>query len=277
MRGERGRCHVLAGNSTYGGESVATQLVDRRGRPYTTMMLPELRIGRPPANAGQKYPAEVYTDSEVDQLIAACGRGPTGARNAAMIRTLQRTGVRCDELVSLGCRDVDLADLAVNVRRGKGSKQRRLGLAPDARDAIERWLVGRDRLEPGRRGPLFCTITKGLIGQPVQAPYFREALKRIGEKAGVQKRVHPHGFRHTFANNARRDGWDMVTIQFALGHADMRQTYRYVNHLHPGDVLDAMRGTSPAALGPAGAPAGELSATELVVLRRLAAALGLAA
>src|SRR5207244_1167656 len=148
----------------------------------------------------------------------------------------------CDELLSLGCRDVDLTELEVNVRRGKGSKQRRLGLPRDARDAIAVWLIERDRLELERRGPLFCTITRGLLGHPVQAPYFREALKRIGEKADLDKRVHPHGLRHTFANNARRAGWDMLTIMVALGHSDIRTTYRYVNHLRPTEVLDAMRG-----------------------------------
>ena len=53
------------------------------------------------------------------------------------------------------------------------------------------------------------------------------ALRRIGERAGLARRVHPHILRHTFATEALRGGMDLTIIQRLLGHSDPKTTLIY--------------------------------------------------
>lgn len=53
------------------------------------------------------------------------------------------------------------------------------------------------------------------------------AIQKIGERAGGQRRVHPHLLRHTFASNALNAGMDITIIQHLLGHTDPKTTLIY--------------------------------------------------
>jgi site-specific recombinase XerD len=65
----------------------------------------------------------------------------------------------------------------------------------------------------------------------MQAQYVRNLLKRLADQAGIDKRVHPHGFRHTFAVELRRAGTDIASISKLLGHSSIAVTNRYLDHL----------------------------------------------
>lgn len=214
---------------------------DRRGRPYTAMMDPELRRGRRPPNYGRRFPPEILTSDEVNRLLAGCGRGVAGLRNRAMIVVLWRCGLRIHELVALHPRDVDLDLGTVTVREGKGRKRRVVGIDAGGAAILERWMRTRSKLEVARGAPLFCTISVGNVGGPVGMPYFRTALARAGARAGIDKRVHPHGLRHTFAVELLREGVSLVHIQKLLGHSDLATTARYVDHLMPLEAVEAAR------------------------------------
>ena len=216
--------------------------VDRLGRPYTPMMLPELRRGQHPPNYGNTYPAEVLSPDEVRRLLAACSRrGNAGLRNRAIIVVLWRCGLRISEALALQLRDVDLDAGTVTVRHGKGNLRRVVGIDPQAGAVVAEWARRRAELGVGRGGPLFCTITSGNVGAPVQAPYFREALKALAARAGIDKRVHPHGLRHTHAVELMREGVPVPMIQRQLGHADLATTARYLDHLLPHEVIERMQ------------------------------------
>ena len=87
--------------------------------------------GRHPANAGQRYPAEILTPDEVRALIKACSnRAPTGIRNRALLVLLYRGGLRITEALRLHPKDLDRAAGTVTVLRGKGGKRRTIGLEP---------------------------------------------------------------------------------------------------------------------------------------------------
>jgi site-specific recombinase XerD len=220
---------------------VPSPVLTRRRSPIT---LPGYRKGMRPANYGLKFPAEVLSDKEISRLLTACSRrGPTGLRNRAIIVVMWRAGLRIAEVLALELRDLDVDLGTVTVRHGKGNKRRVLGLDPEALAVVERWLQIRRGLRGlPRDAPLFCTITRGQMGRPVSDAYFREAMKLLGRRADIGKRVHPHGLRHTFAVNLLREGHDLVTIQKALGHNDLATTARYVDHLYPQGLIDAMRG-----------------------------------
>src|SRR6266568_7978078 len=149
-----------------------------------------------PANKGRKLPAEVLTADEVTRLIRACShRAPTGIRNGALMVILHRAGLRISEALALRPKDLDPQAGTVRVLHGKGDKARTVGMDAEAFATIERWLDRRRKIGITDRVPVFCTLK----GKSVHTAYIRGLLPRLARKAGVMKRVHPHGFRHTHA------------------------------------------------------------------------------
>jgi hypothetical protein len=71
--------------------------------------------------------------------------------------------------------------------------------------------------------------------------YVRVLLKRLATKARIDKRVHAHGLRHTHAAQLRAEGVDIGIISKQLGHASISTTARYLDHLAPRAVIEAMR------------------------------------
>ncbi len=192
--------------------------------------------GRPGHNAGRKLPAEPLSGAEVDALLAAFNKGPTGRRNAALVALLYRGGLRIGEALALRPSDLDDATGTVRVRHGKGDKARTVGLDPGAFAVVARWLDARRKLGL-RNGQLLCTPR----GAPWSPQAAREALYRAARKAGLEKRVHPHGLRHSHAAELALEGVPTPVIQRQLGHANLATTDRYLQSIAPADVIAAMQ------------------------------------
>ena len=194
--------------------------------------------GRVPANRGKRYPAEILTPDEVRALLRACpNRAPTGIRNRALITVLYRGGLRLGEALALMPKDLDPAQGTVTVLHGKGDRRRTIGLDPAAMSLILRWVDGRKGLGIDGRRRLFCTLD----GRPLKPSYVRTLLPRLAAKAGVTKRVHAHGLRHTLAFELMMEGVPVPIIQRQLGHASLATTQRYLDHIAPKDVIDTMQ------------------------------------
>ncbi len=219
-----------------GGRSAGTAAADGHRRSPATEQ--GYNHGRRPANAGQTYPVEVLTPREISALLAACSsRSATGIRNRALIVVLYRGGLRVSEALALEPRDVDEDAGSMNVRHGKGDKRRAVGMDPQAFAVLERWLELRRRRGLAR-APIFCKLDGA---GAVDSSYVRRLLPRLGEKAGIQKRVHAHGLRHTHAYELADEGMPAHRIQAQLGHGSLATTDRYLRHVAPHELLDAMR------------------------------------
>ena len=193
--------------------------------------------GQEPANKGRTYPAEVPTREEIAALMRACSRkAPTGVRNRALIATLYRAGLRCREALELRLRDVDRDAGTIRIRRGKGGKARTVGIDPSAVAVIERWIDVRRGLGLNG-GPLFSTLGGG----PLATAYVRALLPRLARKAGVDRRIHPHGLRHAHAVELAREGVPVPMIQQQLGHVSLGTTTRYLAGLSPEETIQAIR------------------------------------
>jgi integrase len=217
-------------------------LLDRRGHPRPAVTLPGYRAGEHPANYGLKLPAEVLTAAEVGRLMAACARrGAGGLRNRALICVLWRGGLRAAEAIALELRDIDREAGTLTIRHGKGNSRRVVGLDPPAFAVLEQWLELRRKLGVPRGAVVFCTITAGNLGRPFGAAHWRETIKRLGVKAGIEKRVHSHGLRHTHAVELMREGVPLLVISRQLGHSNLAITQRYLDHLEPGEVVAAIQ------------------------------------
>lgn len=206
------------------------------------------KLGTPRGQAslvkGRRFPAEPLTPAEVAAVIGGCSAvSRTGIRNRALLTLLYRSGLRISELLALKPSDVSLAAHSVRVLDGKGHKTTTRGFHPTADDALARWLDTRRGLGH-RGGPLFCTLD----GRPLHAQYVRLLLQRLAARAGVDKRVHPHGLRHTFADELRRAGVDVVTISKLLGHSSIAITVRYLDHLTNSQAIDTLTAVQLPAL-----------------------------
>ncbi|MCI0365717.1 MAG: site-specific integrase [Phycisphaerales bacterium] len=206
---------------------------------------PDHRAGRGPQNhkprsrpkPRRRFPPEVLSDEEVRALMLACGQSTTGIRNRALIALLYRGGLRIREALSLWPKDLDLTNGAVRVLHAKGGKSRTTGLDPGAIAFVERWLIARQRWGVNGVHPVFCTRT----GAALTDGYVRHLLPALAQLAGIHKRVHAHGFRHTHAAQLRTEGVDIGIISKQLGHQSIATTARYLDHIAPIAVVEAMR------------------------------------
>jgi len=191
------------------------------------------------ASTSRRRPPEVLTEAEAIALMKACSaRAPTGVRNRALIAVLWRCGLRISEALQLELRDVDLQAGTVRVRHGKGDRSRTVGLDEQTTALLARWLDRRRKLGAGARAPIFCTLQGGRL----DSSYVRRLLPRLARKAGIDRRVHAHGLRHTYAAELAREGTAINVIRDALGHTSLAVTDRYLRDVAPTHVIDTMRG-----------------------------------
>jgi integrase/recombinase XerD len=158
-------------------------------------------------------------------------------RNRALFATLYRAGLRITEALSLMPKDIDLEGGTIRVLHGKGDRARTVGVDTGATELITEWLTVRRDLGVDGQAPLFCTLS----GKPMGASYVRASLKRLACRAGVAKRVHPHGFRHTHAAQLAAENVPINVIQAQLGHSNVATTSRYLQHIAPQQVISIMR------------------------------------
>ncbi len=192
-----------------------------------------------PENTPIRRPVEILTADEVKSLLRACsGRAPTGIRNRAMIALGWRGGLRLGEVLALFPMDLDREAGTVNVLRGKGGKQRTVGLDPAVFALIERWLDKRHDLGLNGRQPLICTLK----GDPLLQSYVRALMQRLARKAGIEKRVHFHGLRHAHARELASENTPINVIQQQLGHSNLATTHVYLCKIAPQQVIETMQG-----------------------------------
>jgi site-specific recombinase XerD len=190
-------------------------------------------------NKGRKFPAEPLSADEVKCLINSCSRrAPTGIRNRALLVVLYRAGLRVSEALGLMPKDCNLEAGSLRVLKGKGRAARTVGLDAGAFSVLQLWLERRKQLGIDGRSPIFCTLQ----GEPIQTAYVRAMVPRLGKKAGIEKRCHSHGLRHSHAFELANEGVPMHVIQAQLGHANVAVTSRYVSHLNPSAVVAVIRG-----------------------------------
>jgi site-specific recombinase XerD len=195
-------------------------------------------IDRIPANKGRKLPPEPLSPDEVKALIRACSkRAATGIRNRALIVTLYRAGLRISEALALLPKDLDPANSTIRVLHGKGDHDRVVGLDAGAWAILQLWLDRRATIGINGRSPVFSTLK----GKRVKSAYVRTLLPRLARKAGIDKRVHAHGLRHTHAFELAGEGTPLHVIQAQLGHSSLATTDRYVRHLRPAAVVQVMQ------------------------------------
>lgn len=189
---------------------------------------PAVQPGPPRKSKKSRRRLPVYLSKrERDVLLEAARRSsprgvPLGAlRDTALISVAALAGLRVAELAALDRVDVDLDELTVHVRHGKGDKPRVVPLHLDAAVAIDEYLRARTDDDPA----MFLSRR----GQRASIRTLRNIVYRVAAEAKLTKRISPHKLRHTFATLLYDASGDIFAVKEALGHEDLSTTEIYTH------------------------------------------------
>jgi integrase/recombinase XerC len=184
--------------------------------------------------AGKRLPANLDAD-RMARLLDIKGNGPLVARDRAMLELLYSSGLRLSELTGLNLGDVDVADGTVTVT-GKGSKERIVPVGKFALQALRGWLKERPALADVDERAIFVSQrSKRISPRSVQA-----RVEHWARRQGIDTRVYPHLFRHSFATHLLESSHDLRGVQELLGHANISttQVYTHLDFQHLAQIYD---------------------------------------
>ena len=141
-------------------------------------------------------------------------------RDKLLVEFLYSTACRVSEVANLKLQDINIHERTAEVT-GKGDKARTVYFSARAKLLIEEYINSRK----DQTTSLFVTQRKPHRQLGVRS--IQLSIRKLGEKAGIAKKVHPHILRHTFATAALNSGMDITIIQAILGHESVATTQIY--------------------------------------------------
>lgn len=176
---------------------------------------------------GRKLPDTLALE-EIDSLINAVDLyANEGERNRTMLEVLYGCGLRVSELVSLKISDLFFDEGFLKIT-GKGNKQRFVPIGNLTQKYI---LLYKDTIRVHQISKKGCEDTLFLNrrgGQLTRAMVFT-IIKNLAVKIGLNKKISPHTFRHSFATHLLENGADLRSIQLMLGHESITTTEVYLH------------------------------------------------
>lgn len=181
---------------------------------------------------------------EIEQLINAIDLSkPEGGRNKAILETMYSCGLRVSEVVNLkiSCLFLDVGFIRVT---GKGDKER---LVPIGSDAIKFINIYRSQIrnhidiKNGEEDIVFLNRR----GRRLSRVMIFLIIKALAKKAGIEKNISPHTFRHSFATHLVEGGADLRAVQEMLGHESITTTEIYT-HLDREFLRNTLQQFHPA-------------------------------
>jgi integrase/recombinase XerD len=170
---------------------------------------------------------DTVSKEEMNLILSQPGdQTPSALRDSAMLELLYATGLRVSELISLMMNSINW-QVGFLIVMGKGSKERVVPIGKTAYDCVRRYV------DEARPRLLKLKTTDVLFLNRFGGAFTRQGLWKIiihyAQKAGLQKNVHPHTFRHSFASHLLEGGADLRAVQVMLGHADISTTQIYTH------------------------------------------------
>lgn len=185
-----------------------------------TLGRPELMLKMTHVAVPRKLPV-ILSPEEVGRLIAAA---PNLKYQAAM-SVAYGAGLRVSEVVSLKVSDIDGERMTLRVEQGKGRKDRYALLSPVLLERLRAWWrLGHAQGKVRHGGWLFPGLDPT---DHVTARQLNRAVHLAAATAGIDKRVTPHGLRHSFATHLLEQKVDIRVIQVLLGHKRLETTSLY--------------------------------------------------
>ena len=182
---------------------------------------------------GRQLPDTLTTD-DIDRIIASVDASTVkGRRDRAMLEVLYSCGLRVSELISLRMCDLFFGEGYIRVI-GKGDKQRLVPLSPVARERIQLYLDERGTAASGEE-----TVFLNNRGRSLTRVMVFTVIKQAALRAGIDKHISPHTFRHSFATHLLAGGASIRQVQELLGHENISTTEIYT-HLDAGRLRETV-------------------------------------
>ena len=204
---------------------------------YAWMHRRGLVAGNPAAGirapkSARKLPKVLDVDEAV-QLVELPVDAPLGLRDRAMLELFYSSGLRVSELCGLrwGALDLDAGMVSV---MGKGSRERIVPVGSHACAALRAW-------RGESRGADDAPVFPGRDGsRPITPRAVQLRVRRLAQRQGIFKHVHPHVLRHSFATHVLESSGDLRGVQELLGHSDISatQVYTHLDFQHLARVYD---------------------------------------
>lgn len=172
---------------------------------------------------------DVLSYGEIEAILSAIDLShPQGQRNRAIIETLYACGLRVSELIELKRSHV-YADIGVIKVLGKSDKERLIPIGRAALKHIALYLEGDRRGMMNVRSGYEDHLFLNRRGKGLTRVMIFHIVKDLVRKAGIEKNVSPHTFRHSFATHLVEGGADLRAVQEMLGHASITTTEIYTH------------------------------------------------
>jgi len=186
---------------------------------------------------GRKLP-DTLSEEEINKLIQAVDLSKLeGERNRAMLETLYGCGLRVSELIGLKISDLYFEEDFIKVT-GKGDKQRFVPISQINKRYINIYrkeIRVHQNIQKGFDDILFLNRR----GRQLTRAMIFTIIRQLAEKIGIEKKISPHTFRHSFATHLLENGADLRAIQQMLGHESITTTevYVHVDRSHLAKVM----------------------------------------
>lgn len=188
----------------------------------------------------------VLTTDEVTRLLEAPVTGkPMGQRDKAILELLYASGLRVSEIVNLNLNQVDLFEKEIRVV-GKGNKERVVLMGEPAAKSLSTYINdGRTKLLGGKKS---TAVFINRSGQRLIERRIQKIIDHYAKVANINRKIHPHILRHTFATHMLDGGADLRVVQELLGHASLSTTQIYT-HVSKSQAKKIYLAAHPLALG----------------------------
>lgn len=195
-------------------------LIEEKITSDPTTLLESPRIGR-------KLP-DVLSMEEIDLLIDSVDvTKPEGQRNRAMLETLYSCGLRVSELVNLKLSNLYFDQNFIKIE-GKGEKERLVPISKNAVEEIRKYIEGsRKDLNISKESANILFLNRR--GKKLSRVMIFTIIKGLAQKVGLEKKISPHTFRHSFATHLINGGADLRAVQEMLGHESILTTEIYTH------------------------------------------------
>lgn len=213
---QRSQARILSGLRSFYTYCLVEQIT--KTDPTALLEAPKLQ---------RKLP-DTLSYEEIEAIISAIDLSkPEGERNKAILETMYSCGLRVSEIVSLqiSCLYLDSGFIRVI---GKGNKERLVPIGEKAIRQLEIYLKlvrSHQIIKPGAEDIVFLNRR----GQPLTRVMIFLVIKELAKKAGIQKSISPHTFRHSFATHLVEGGADLRAVQEMLGHESITTTEIYTH------------------------------------------------
>ena len=178
---------------------------------------------------------DTLSTEEIDRLIGSIEDSTTkGLRDRAILEVLYSCGLRVSELCDLKLGDIFFAEGYIRVI-GKGNKQRLVPMSSIARSRIQLYMDVRQK-EKQKEEVLFLNNR----GKKLTRVMIFTIIKQAAQRAGIDKKISPHTFRHSFATHLLEGGANIRQVQELLGHENILTTeiYTHLDDSHLRQTLE---------------------------------------